>query len=855
LDNYFGPSAADNKVELVILCPKSPPDQLEEYIESHLRDGHNIKFLQGSALQDADLARAAVPDAEAVFVCADTNTMEVDSQDTAAIMRAKAVKQYHSSILVLVLLNNSRNKKHAVNVGIPHHHIIVERQLRMNIASKNCSCPGISPLIYLLLSSRPSSWSSEAASSGRETWLTEFMNSHSQHIHDIDLPQSSSGRTFGEVAIEMATRMQPPVCLIGVVVNSKLIINPGFSYVIPPRVFSGVCLGEEQEGGGHMGNPAAMQDLLPTNSPKKVRGVGADFGKRSYQVAPAEPGPDGGADAALKSKGKGWKELDGTMKTVQNLLSKFDHELPAAPLYTPGSEGFDWAETTLPLPKRENLTGHVLCCGSVAAAELMAFVAPLRSDPEFHDCAIVFFGLEAPPDTTYRRLRSHGLHENVYFLKGEVTSTVDFRLAGLAHARRIVFFADTNVMDGGNSLFSEAEPQLMDASCVMLGSWLQRNYPTLYWSIELTQSSSIKFIGKPQKHDAKQKLKQKGLIEGLADGLIDVARDTGSALTDKPQRTKTRVLSSVGEGQARDVLESGVAITKTAGKLMYQLGKVGASTLNTAATMTLALEEKKKSDSNFFFSHPSFASGNVSIANLPHAMLTAVYNAHNPMCVVQGVERTIHYRTMAEANHISSLSKADLEVPTVPVNRTRRKSVELARKFAEELKETSGLASHEEQAFESASAEDEQWSSITVIEALLTGYTLAMFPVVDGDFDGDDATYPTTYGALFTHCMRHSLIVIGLYRKQDQTEVALQSVDKNFTEAQPHYALPNPPMSTVLRPTDRVFVVRCVTGAETKSAPLRRGESNYESAADLEVKLGTLNESVDSLPGVDSEQP
>ncbi|WIA10960.1 hypothetical protein OEZ85_011123 [Tetradesmus obliquus] len=78
---------------LVLLSPEAPSDELKRLLKTH-KQSHRMLYLQGSCMNNADLARAQVQFADAVFIMADKSPQDARQQDLQNSMACLAVGHY-----------------------------------------------------------------------------------------------------------------------------------------------------------------------------------------------------------------------------------------------------------------------------------------------------------------------------------------------------------------------------------------------------------------------------------------------------------------------------------------------------------------------------------------------------------------------------------------------------------------------------------------------------------------------------------------------------------------------------------------------------------------------------------------
>jgi hypothetical protein len=106
-----------------------------------------ILFSQGSCLKDGDLIRARMSEAEACFILAARNYADKTAADEHTILRSWAVKDFAPNIPQYVQIFRPENKLHVKFA----EHVVCEDEFKYALLANNCTCPGASTLVTLLL--------------------------------------------------------------------------------------------------------------------------------------------------------------------------------------------------------------------------------------------------------------------------------------------------------------------------------------------------------------------------------------------------------------------------------------------------------------------------------------------------------------------------------------------------------------------------------------------------------------------------------------------------------------------------------------------------------------------------------
>ncbi|XP_076379489.1 slowpoke 2 isoform X1 [Megalopta genalis] len=154
-----------------------------------------VIYIQGSCLKDNDLTRARMNEAEACFVLAARNYADKTAADEHTILRSWAVKDFAPNVPQYVQIFRPENKLHVKFA----EHVVCEDEFKYALLANNCTCPGASTLVTLLLhTSRGQDYSFFTFREGQqsqEEWHRLYGKCSGNEIYHIILGDS---RFFGE---------------------------------------------------------------------------------------------------------------------------------------------------------------------------------------------------------------------------------------------------------------------------------------------------------------------------------------------------------------------------------------------------------------------------------------------------------------------------------------------------------------------------------------------------------------------------------------------------------------------------------------------------------------------------------
>ncbi|XP_050535073.1 potassium channel subfamily T member 2 isoform X4 [Daktulosphaira vitifoliae] len=146
-----------------------------------------VIYIQGSCLKDGDLSRARMSDAKACFVLAARNYADKAAADEHTILRSWAVKDYAPTVPQYVQIFRPENKLHVKFAEF----VVCEDELKYALLANNCTCPGASTLVTLLLHTSRG----QEGQTSPEEWHRLYGRCSGNEIYHILLGDS---RFFGE---------------------------------------------------------------------------------------------------------------------------------------------------------------------------------------------------------------------------------------------------------------------------------------------------------------------------------------------------------------------------------------------------------------------------------------------------------------------------------------------------------------------------------------------------------------------------------------------------------------------------------------------------------------------------------
>ncbi|CAH2103589.1 unnamed protein product [Euphydryas editha] len=146
-----------------------------------------VIYIQGSCLKDTDLIRARMNEAEACFILAARNYADKTAADEHTILRSWAVKDFAPNVPQYVQIFRPENKLHVKFAEF----VVCEDEFKYALLANNCTCPGASTLVTLLLHTSRG----QEGQQSPEEWHRLYGKCSGNEIYHIVLGDS---RFFGE---------------------------------------------------------------------------------------------------------------------------------------------------------------------------------------------------------------------------------------------------------------------------------------------------------------------------------------------------------------------------------------------------------------------------------------------------------------------------------------------------------------------------------------------------------------------------------------------------------------------------------------------------------------------------------
>ena len=394
-------------------------ESIRSYSSSFKRFRHRVVLLSGSPLDEADLLRAQIHRAEAVFVIPNKYERDVNAQDAASVLRILSISNKinaHAKIFAMVL--NSDNTVLFEATGINPARLIASDAIKMTLMGISCRCPAFSTLMANLISSRSGSECPDVAL----PWLKEYLHGAANEIYASTIHSRYWNKTFMEAVVMIHRETDGQVLPIGAEDGTGVFqFNPGHRLLID--AFTKVYLICESTD-----TISNLQQDVQSGQPMR------------HSIARS------GTMALLRARGKLLKRAVSAQHAVERRIPKEVEE------YVELHDGLSCPQSP-PMSVLEN--DHIIVCSNHVAGDQQAlsrmckFLQPLRSAHVQNPEPVVIIDPVDFHDITWAPLLAY---KDVYHVKGDPLRLSTLYRAGIEKATAIVILAhgDTQV---SNSYF------------------------------------------------------------------------------------------------------------------------------------------------------------------------------------------------------------------------------------------------------------------------------------------------------------------------------------------------------------------------------------------------------------------
>nr|XP_040220195.2 potassium channel subfamily T member 2 isoform X2 [Anopheles coluzzii]XP_040220196.2 potassium channel subfamily T member 2 isoform X2 [Anopheles coluzzii]XP_049462647.1 potassium channel subfamily T member 2 isoform X2 [Anopheles coluzzii] len=310
-----------------------------------------VIYIQGSCLKDGDLARARMAEAEACFILAARSYADKTAADEHAILRSWAVKDFAPNIPQYVQIFRPENKLHVKFA----EHVVCEDEFKYALLANNCTCPGASTLVTLLLHTSRGQEGQQSA----EEWHRLYGKCSGNEIYHIVLGDS---RFFGEYEGKSFTyasfhsHRKYGVALVGVrpaelpeFYEETILLNPGPRHIMKKDDTCYYMSITKEENSAFVVNQ--NQNQSPDQPPKEVTANNNNNNNNNHNINNNTNGAGGGSVPPMAPVPSVCVRVPHSPS-----LNSANSDSPGSPRATSKLDGHDFTTLAVPTTYTESVT-------------------------------------------------------------------------------------------------------------------------------------------------------------------------------------------------------------------------------------------------------------------------------------------------------------------------------------------------------------------------------------------------------------------------------------------------------------------------------------------------------------------
>ncbi|KAF0694817.1 Aste57867_14341 [Aphanomyces stellatus] len=203
-----GHAPTTNNIPCVIMAPVEPSEELRALLVNPLLQ-NRVTYIKGSILNEEDMHRVAVDEAQAAFLFTDKNSSDFVAEDANTVLRSLVLENVNPELQVFMQVISP-----SYSDFITHndsHHILCIDQHKLSLMAKNCLCPGLSTLVCnlfrsLMLPEMPTT----------VDWKREYVEGSTMEIYTAAMPTYLVDLSFTKAADVLYDIFDGEVILVGV---------------------------------------------------------------------------------------------------------------------------------------------------------------------------------------------------------------------------------------------------------------------------------------------------------------------------------------------------------------------------------------------------------------------------------------------------------------------------------------------------------------------------------------------------------------------------------------------------------------------------------------------------------------
>ncbi|RHZ38593.1 hypothetical protein DYB26_009439 [Aphanomyces astaci] len=160
-----------------------------------------VTYIVGSAMQEADLKRAAVPTSAICYVLTSCAGDRSGRADQMSAILTTAFRVMNKTVPIFTQVIASTSVSYCTISGATN--VVCVQKLKMSMLALSCGIKGLTTLLTNLLSTL-----SPPSKPAKEPWMAEYLQGAMSKIFRVDIPRSFSGITYHELVMFLYNNLQ-----------------------------------------------------------------------------------------------------------------------------------------------------------------------------------------------------------------------------------------------------------------------------------------------------------------------------------------------------------------------------------------------------------------------------------------------------------------------------------------------------------------------------------------------------------------------------------------------------------------------------------------------------------------------
>ena len=528
----------------IIIMQRKQNKELMNLIKSFSYSS-KIFYFVGNSLMEKDLKRCQAESSICVVILANRLAKDKKKEDFSNIMKAFSIKKFHSifwqkkegsiHICIQLLLPETKEMCYSslisedeINSGSAQ--IICVEEIKLQLLSKSCLCPGIITIIASLITSKKPTFEEnyDLSSVERYKWIREYLNGIQQEIYFIKLKAELMHNMKFIDIVKLVYKVSGLVVIgIDVIVDDYkpiVCLNPS-NYLIAPFDTLIYVLADSQP------NEEELNNLISDYLEKQNKGVVAKnkemtkllrlknvfwnkianfpdyYHNQEMQSSLGIKFNDQNTGNTFKNlvhkKNKDFSQL--SFKNKNWLLMKqgsynsnYDTPMHLKNFYKQKLEHYskirqDFFVTVLPRTKKqaknfspEILNNHIIICG--IGINLKNILLPLRSTSMRNQQypVVIMDKNESIPDEIWKEIE---YFPDIYYIQGNPMKSKDLQKTGIKRAKAIIILSKTS---SNHETFNMVD--MVDMDTIFIYKAIKNETKSIMIIAELISVSALSFI-------------------------------------------------------------------------------------------------------------------------------------------------------------------------------------------------------------------------------------------------------------------------------------------------------------------------------------------------------------------------